>query len=95
MGIDYFDANGKEYHLGDLVYNPFFGDIWLVDKWRPEDKPGPEDSPYCFILYGDRDEYVMDIQDPDGFEIERRIGEDGYDELLRKCKEFAKKHKQN
>lgn len=29
-----FDSNNKEYKLYDIVYNPFFGDYWVVQKKR-------------------------------------------------------------
>ena len=27
----YYDSNNKEYKVGDIVFNPFFGDYWLVE----------------------------------------------------------------
>ena len=90
MGTGYHDCDGREYHVNDLVLNELFGDVWLVDEWRPEDAPGPEDSPYCLVLNCDRSEYVIDIEDPDGFRIIARKGDDGYQEIYDECVAVAK-----
>lgn len=91
----HYDSQAREYHLGDLVYNPFFKDFWLVDRWLPTDEHNVEtDSPYCLVLWCDRDEYVMDVDEPGGFVIERRRGEEGYEELYGECVRIAKTHKQ-
>lgn len=87
----YFDSNGREYELGDLVYNPMFGDVWLVDEWDENEARDAGDSPYCLRQYCSKEIYCIDIDDPDGFVIEARRGDEHYDELYRQCEEYARK----
>lgn len=87
----YFDANGREYELGDLVYNPLFGDVWLVDEWTEDEPREPGDSPYCLRQYCSKEIYSMDIDDPDGFVIESRKGDEGYEKLYEQCEDYAKR----
>ena len=64
----YYDSNNKEYKVGDIVFNPFFGDYWLVEEYTEEEQ-SETDCPYCLSLYGDKDDYYMDIDEPAGFII--------------------------
>lgn len=91
MGIGYFDSEGREYELGDLVYNPLFGDVWLVDEWAEDEPREPGDSPYCLRKYCSKKIYSMGIDDPDGFVIEARKGDENYGKLYEQCEEYAEK----
>jgi len=69
--LKYKDANDKNYHVGDIVYNPCSGDLWLVEKLSEEDmKKFGFTIPYVLVLYGNDDEYIMEIDEPEGFKIE-------------------------
>ena len=69
--LKYKDADGKNYHVGDIVFNPCFGDLWLVTKLSDEDmKKFGFTIPYVLVLYGNDDEYIMEIDEPEGFKIE-------------------------
>ena len=67
----YKDINGVNYHIGDIVLNSFFGDVWLVEKLSNKDmKKFGFKIPYVFTQYGDENEYIMQIDEPSGFAIE-------------------------
>lgn len=69
--LKYKDASGKNYHIGDIVFNPCLGDLWLVTKLSEEEmKKFGFTIPYVLTLYGNDDEYVMEISEPEGFKIE-------------------------
>lgn len=69
--LRYKDDNGDNYHIGDIVFNPCFGDLWLIEKlFKEEMKEYNFETPYVFTLYGDRDSYMMEITEPKGFVIE-------------------------
>lgn len=91
MKTGFYDAHGTEYETGDLVLNPLFCDIWLVDEYTPEDGKEPDDPPYCLKLYGVSDIHVMPIDEPCDFEILKRKSDPDYSKTLEKCHEYAKK----
>ena len=69
--LEYKDADGKNYHIGDIVFNPCFEDMWWVKKLSEEDmKKFGFTIPYVLVLYGNEDEYIMEIDEPVGFKIE-------------------------
>ena len=69
--LNYKDSKGVNYHIGDIVYNPCFGDIWLIEELSEEDmKKFGFDIPYVFTQYGNADAYTMTIDEPKGFVIE-------------------------
>lgn len=69
--LKYKDANGINYHVGDIVFKPCLGDLWLVTKLSEEEmKKFGFTIPYVLTLYGNDDEYVMEIDEPEGFKIE-------------------------
>lgn len=67
------DYKGKTYRTGDIVYNPSFGDVWIVGKytkqqikeWKPECK-------YYLSQYGYIDNCCVDLDEPFGFIIVHR-----------------------
>ena len=71
--MKYFDANGDEYNIGDIVYNPCFGDYWVVQEVSSQDKKdyGLE-TDLCLALYNDKEHYCTDIDTPVGFVIVMR-----------------------
>lgn len=93
--VNYKDANGNQYYIGDLVFNPFFGDIWLIDKYSEKEmKEYKTECPYCLKLWTSADQYVMDLDEPEGFVILKHKNEDGYSELYNECLEVLKKYKE-
>ena len=44
----YFDGQDREYKVGDIVYNPYFNDYWVVCKSKPEYN---FECPYCLLLW--------------------------------------------
>lgn len=86
----YKDTNDRFYKVGDLVYNPAFGDVWEVKKY----KIPPEACEYALVLWGDWSNYYMDINEPAGFEILASKGEKGYLKLKYKCYKVAKKFRE-
>ncbi|MBD5584079.1 MAG: hypothetical protein HDQ88_03280 [Clostridia bacterium] len=85
------DPNGNEYHVGDLVLNELFGDVWLVDHWLPDDDPGPDDTGFCFMQYCSHDLMVIDIEEPESFAILSRPGDEDYQKIYDECVEVARK----
>ena len=68
--LKYKDVNSRNYHIGDIVFNPCFGDLWLVVKLSEEEmKEFSFTIPYALALYGNIDRYVMEIDGPSDFEI--------------------------
>lgn len=78
----YKDSKGKKYKLGDIVLNPFFGDMWVVQKWDEQYMDKTEKCPYCFAQYGFQDNYCMGLDEPIGFSIIASKGDEQYDKLL-------------
>lgn len=87
----YRDVEGKEYQVGDIVVNPFFGDYWIVGKYSDNEnlKQYEEDCPYYLCQYGDPDLYFMDLNEPAGFKIEERKGTDRYEVAIKELQEIA------
>lgn len=87
-----FDSNNKEYKLYDIVYNPFFGDYWVVQKSEKEDE---FECPFCLALYNNKDNYCIELDEPAGFKIVSSKGDTDYLSLLDKIelinKEFKKR----
>lgn len=90
--LEYKDSKGRNYKLGDIVFNPCFGDFWLVEEYTKEERD--YECPYCFSLYGSKDEYYMDLDEPVGFEIVCSKGEPDYDQYIKEFKEIIKKRKE-
>lgn len=87
----YLDSNGNQYYIGDLVFNPCFGDIWLVDKYTEKEmKEFKTKCPYCLKLWTSADEYIIDIDEPAGFVIEKHKNDEGYQELYNECLKVLK-----
>lgn len=93
---NYKDGKGDNFKVGDIVYNPCFGDLWVVQKTTKEDKEmyGIED-PYLFAKDNDKDIYCMDISEPRGFVIYKSPDEKDYDILIKSMEDFAKQLKED
>lgn len=88
----YLDANNEEYREGDIVYNPFFGDYWVVQSVTDEEKEEFElNTDLCLALYNDKDHYCTDIDVPTGFIILMRKNDKGYDGVLDEMKLYLEK----
>lgn len=91
--LKYKDTSGKNYHVGDIVYNPCFGALWLVTKLSEEEmKKFGFTIPYVLTLYGNDDEYVMEIDEPEGFKIEYTPDSELY-AYIRRLVIFSKAYK--
>lgn len=91
----YKDSKGNQYYVGDLVLNTYFGDIWLIEKYTEQEmKNYKTECPYCLVLNGHRDDHFMDLDEPEGFIIEKHLDEDGYKELLDECEKVYKEFKE-
>jgi len=89
------DARGYEYHTGDIVYNPAFGDYWLVEEIDNETmKEYGADIPFIFSLYGNPNEYAMCIDEPEGFTIEARVNDFSYTNMLSRFVRIYKQHRE-
>ena len=53
----YKDMDGREYKVGDIVLNTFFGDYWVVAKNRKNER---EDCEYRLLLYNYRLSMTLD-----------------------------------
>ena len=83
----YFDFKGKQYKEGDIVFNPFFGDFWLVEKYTDKEKLEYDtECDYCFSQYGSKDLYFMDLDEPSGFEIVCSVNDKDYEKYLNEFK---------
>lgn len=93
---EYKDATGKRYRLGDIVFNPFFGDAWLVERYTKQELNDwcPE-CEYCFSQYGNKSNYCMDLTEPDGFEIICSAGDRRYIKLRKELKNIDKRINQS
>lgn len=87
----YKDSAGKEYMVGDIVFNPFFVDYWIVQKYTQQEieEYGCE-TPYCLVLWNNKDEMFEDIDVPEGFIIIKHKYENGYDKMLQEINTVAK-----
>lgn len=84
----YVDNEGKEYKLGDLVLNPFFNDMWIVQEWEGNYGEG-EECPYCFAQYGFQDLYCMAVDEPIGFIIVGSVGDNNYEEVKKQIMDIG------
>ena len=85
--MEFKDMNNREYKIGDIVLNHFFGDYWTVKKY---DKDQEVDCLYYLSLYDNDDYYTTDLDTVDSFEIIKSINEEGYNELLEKIRKIGK-----
>lgn len=91
----YKDSKGFEYKVGDIVYNPCFGDYWVVQKYTEQEKEEYKpDCDYCLALNNDKDDYFEDINVPQGFEIIMSKDHDDYDTAIKELNDIAK-HRKN
>ena len=89
---DYKDASGLAYELDDIVFNPFFGDYWVVKELTEEEQQiYGMDNKYCFALWNYLDHYCTEIDAPQGFEIVIRKGEPDYEQALKEFAEIIQK----
>lgn len=89
------DANGVEYCTGDIVYNPSFGDYWLVEEIsKKEMKEYGATISYILSLYGNPDEYAMCLDEPVGFTIEVRATDFAYVNMLSRFVKIYKSHRE-
>lgn len=66
----YKDESGNTFCVGDIVYNPCFGDVWLLEELdEQKQKCFGFDTPYVFTQYGNADNYIMEIDEPKGFVV--------------------------
>lgn len=84
----YKDMDGREYKVGDIVLNTFFGDYWVVAKNRKNER---EDCEYRLLLYNNEKEYYMDLDEPSKFRIVASKGESEYNNLLRQINIIRRK----
>ena len=85
----YYDMDGLEYEEGDIVKNTFFGDLWVVRYSEPEDET---DCLYQLVLWDDRKQYSMDIDEPTQFKIICKRNNPEYKQILKDIKQ-VKKHR--
>lgn len=83
----YKDMDGREYKVGDIVLNTFFGDYWVVAKNRKNER---EDCEYRLLLYNDTKEYYMDLNEPSKFKIIASKGEKEYKDLLKEINKIKR-----
>lgn len=90
----YKDDNGIEYSIGDIVFNPCMGDFWVVQECNKQEKEfyGIE-TDICLALYNNKDDYVVDIDEPVGFTIAIRPGDDDYEGALAEINHIAEVRK--
>lgn len=84
----YKDANDRFFVVGDLVYNPTIGDVWEVMEYK---NPSSDGCKYALVLWGDWNNYYMDLDEPVGFTILASRGEKGYHKLKWKCRRITRK----
>lgn len=93
--MEYQDAKGVPYQLGDIVFNPCFGDYWVVQKVTNQDKEIYRlETDLCLALYNDKDDYVVDIDEPQGFVIILHKDEPEYKEILEEMALIVKERKE-
>ena len=91
--MKYKDKNKRVYKVGDIVFNTFFGDLWVVYEYNDND-PEKQECPYYLALYDDKDYYYTDLDTVSGFEILKSKDEEGYDDLLNEIKIILNKIKE-
>lgn len=91
----YYDAEGTEYQVGDIVFNPCFGDYWVVQEVTEQDKEDYGfETDLCLALNNDKDHFSMDIDEPAGFVIVMRKDDKNYLDVIeemRLCVEHINK----
>lgn len=83
----YKDMDGREYKVGDVVLNTFFGDYWVVAKNKKNER---EDCEYRLLLYNNEKEYYMDLNEPSKFKIIASKGEKEYKDLLKEINKIKR-----
>ena len=83
----YKDMDGREYKVGDIVLNTFFGDYWIVAKNRKNER---QDYEYRLLLYNNEKEYYMDLNEPSKFKIIASKGEKEYKDLLKEINKIKR-----
>lgn len=73
----FFDSKNSQYYVGDIVLNPAFNDLWLVEK---------DNNSYIFTLFGNKDNYYMPLDEPLGFIIMSHEGDKTYQALYEDLK---------
>ena len=83
----YKDMDGREYKVGDIVLNTFFGDYWVVAKNKKNER---EDCEYRLLLYNNEKEYYMDLNESSKFKIIASKGEKEYKDLLKEINKIKR-----
>lgn len=83
----YKDMDGREYKVGDIVLNTFFGDYWVVAKNRKNER---QDCEYRLLLYNNEKDYYMDLNEPSKFKIIASRGEKEYKDLLKEINKIKR-----
>ena len=83
----YKDMDGREYKVGDIVLNTFFGDYWVVAKNRKTER---EDCEYRLLLYNNEKDYYMDLNESSKFKIIASKGEKEYKDLLKEINKIKR-----
>lgn len=83
----YKDMDGREYKVGDIVLNTFFGDYWVVAKNKKNER---EDCEYRLLLYNNEKEYYMDLNEPSKLKIIASKGEKEYKDLLKEINKIKR-----
>ena len=83
----YKDMDGREYKVGDIVLNTFFGDYWVVAKNRKNER---QDCEYRLLLYNNEKEYYMDLNEPGKFKIIASKREKEYKDLLKEINKIKR-----
>lgn len=83
----YKDMDGREYKVGDIVLNTFFGDYWVVAKNRKNER---QDCEYRLLLYNNEKDYYMDLNEPSKFKIIASKGEKEYKDLLKEINKIKR-----
>ena len=79
----YKDVDGNDIYVGDIMFNPFFGDFWLVEKYTQSEKIEYDaECDYCLSLYGSKDCHIEDLNTPAGFRLVYHKDAENYSDLL-------------
>ena len=96
MKTGYFDINGTELKVDDIVINPIISDLWLVVKWTEKEKAQHNyECPYGFTLYGDSDLCELEIDEPEGFVKICSKGDPLYEKTYKEMLEIGKEMKED
>lgn len=89
--IGYYDVDGLEYAIGDIVFNPCANDYWVVQECdENEQEKYCLDNKYCLALLNSKDYYCIEIDTPIGFQIVYRKNELEYDKAIEELSEELK-----